>query len=148
MTTDEVVNTLVGIYKMHRKSTGTVSEHTKSAQAITREWQDQLARAGFKKEVAVSTDNNEAIDLVDQDNQIAYELKVSGKNPHHEFFKDIFKVLTYNHNNRGEKSLKKFVFVTEKAGVEKLERRLDPNLLVMIKETHGLEVVLRAVPEE
>ena len=49
-------------------------------------------------------------------------MKVSGKNPNHEFFKDICKVLTYN--SRSSRRLKKLIFLTESRGAKKLQQGL------------------------
>jgi hypothetical protein len=49
-------------------------------------------------------------------------MKVSGKNPTHESFKDVFKVL--EHNLSGGGSIKHLVFITDRAGVARLQAGL------------------------
>ncbi len=61
--------------------------------------------------------------MVDFQDKVAFELKVSGANPGHEFYKDLFKVLVFNQNHKVTK-LNTLVFITEGEGVEKLEKGL------------------------
>jgi len=49
-------------------------------------------------------------------------MKVSGKNPQHEFYKDIFKVIVYNQYHTLK--LKNLVFITEQQGAKELSRGL------------------------
>jgi hypothetical protein len=72
-------------------------------------------------EVPICNNAKEKIDIVDFSTQTAYELKVSGKNVEHEFYKDIFKVITFN-NNKPKKRLSTFVFISEEEGIKKLKR--------------------------
>lgn len=91
-----IVAALKEIHAKHGLSDGDVSAHTKSAQRITKEWQSSVCNESILSEVSVSPENAEKIDLVDITNHVAFELKISGKNTHHEFYKDLIKVLTYN----------------------------------------------------
>ena len=61
--------------------------------------------------------------MVDFRDLVAYELKVSGENPSHEFYKDLFKVLVFNQNHNVIK-LQRLVFITEGKGINKLEKGL------------------------
>ncbi len=91
-----------------------VSKRTKEAQKITKIWQETVCNGTtIKSEVAISTKNNKKIDIIDFQDKIAYELKVSGNNPHHEFYKDIMKVLVYNEYQTDNEKIKKLVFITE-----------------------------------
>lgn len=84
----------------------------KLASAITSTWQSsvQLAFPGrFEAEHKIADYLGERIDLVDMKTGIAYELKVSPNNDHHEFYRDIFKVLLDREHNLPE--LKSFCFV-------------------------------------
>lgn len=121
-----------------------MSEHTKSASLITNEWQKKCKVDNIiEDEVKVPT-NNERIDIVDFKEQTAYELKVSGKNSHHEFYKDLMKVLTYNCIKK-EKPLKKFVFLTESEGIENIKKRFTKEIQVMIETTHKIEIILKSI---
>ena len=99
---------------------------TKQAIEITQLWQDRLIKNDserYKKEVVIGGKLNEKIDLVDFRDLVAYELKVSGENPSHEFYKDLFKVLVFNQNHNVIK-LQRLVFITEGKGINKLEKGL------------------------
>jgi hypothetical protein len=118
---DRIIKPLVGLYRKHRKENADVSEHTKSAQSITKEWQEKVCKKEkIEAEVSICEKSKEKIDVVDFERGIAFELKVSGNNLEHEFYKDIFKVLTFNMNYEAKK-LKTFIFASEIAGIKKLE---------------------------
>lgn len=120
---NRIIQSARDAYRKHWRSTSDVSSATKQSTAVTKAWQDAVLLMGatrFQKEVQISNAADERIDLVDDADHIAYELKVSGKNPHHEFFKDIFKVITYNHNH--DKKLLRLVFITEAAGINRLKK--------------------------
>lgn len=140
-----IIDALREIHANHRLSDGSVSEHTKSAQVITKEWQNSVCSGSIQAEVKVSPASNEKIDIVDLSKHEAYELKVSGKNTHHEFYKDLIKVLTYNeYADPGEK-INKLIFISELSGIKSLEGRLDAKLLSMLKNTHGLSIELVSI---
>ena len=63
---------------------------------------------------------NERFDLVDVIDRTVYELKVSGNNPHHEFYKDVFKVFIHNRNAPHD-AFRHFVFLTTADGIRKLQ---------------------------
>ena len=140
----EIIDPLKEIHKKHRLVVdASVSEHTKSAQTITSEWQNEVCKGNIEKEVKVSNKNRECIDIVDFDNNTAYELKVSGNNTPHEFYKDVCKVLTYNINEKIEKKrIKKLFFISESVGIKSLHGRLDCEFLKMLHSRHGLEIEL------
>ena len=108
-----IIETLRNIHQKYRLKDADVSSHTKSAQRITKEWQAKVCKGLIKSEVSVSPENNEKIDVVDLKDKVAYELKVSGKNTHHEFYKDIVKVLTYNEYQPNESKITKLVLISE-----------------------------------
>ena len=109
---------------------------TKEAVNITKLWQEKLIGMDsdrFKKEVAIGKDLKEKIDLVDFQEKTAYELKVSGKNSGHEFYKDLFKVLVYNQNRTIK--LEKLVFITESSGITELENGLGKVAAELLKKS-------------
>jgi len=57
-------------------------------------------------------------------------LRFRGKNPHHEFYKDIFKVIVYNQNHPNK--INKFVFLTEKEGADKLNKGMGKEVMQSI----------------
>ena len=73
-------------------------------------------------EVPVGKSLNEKIDVINISTATAYELKASGKNAGHEFYKDIFKVIVYNQHH--DKKLERLVFITEKKGIARLSKGL------------------------
>lgn len=94
------------------------------ASGVTKAWQNAVSNLpGVTVEEQVGEEFSERIDLVDSAEGIAYEVKVSGKNPDHEFFKDVFKVLAYN-STHGRRTVKRFIFITESSGVERLSNSL------------------------
>ena len=140
-----IIEALRELHEKHRLSNGDVSAHTKSAQRITKEWQGAVCTSQICPEVQASQSNNEKIDIVDLPNLVAYELKVSGKNTHHEFYKDLIKVLTYNEHADANNRLKRLVFISESSGISSLRGRLDAKFLEMLKNTHGLSIELVSI---
>lgn len=117
----KILQPLPKLYKKYRKTSSDESEQTISAQNLTKEWQKEVVvENSIKAEVEIKSGSNEKIDVIDFDNQTAYELKVSGNNVHHEFYKDIFKVLAFK-QNFPKKEINEFVFISEKSGIETLK---------------------------
>lgn len=143
----EIIQILKKVHKKYRKSKGTVSDHTKSAQNITSKWQMgvQEKYPEIIAEAPVFDKNKERIDLLDLANGVAYELKVSGKNTHHEFYKDLVKVLTYNLYHEKGKQIKKLIFLSEADGIKSLQKRLAPKFEEMLAKTHKLEIELISI---
>ncbi len=137
-----IIESLRKIHKKHRLAKADVSVHTKSAQKITNDWQEAVCGAAIQSEVSVSPENNERIDIIDHSTNTAYELKVSGKNTHHEFYKDLVKVLTYNEYQAVKSRVCKLVFISELAGIKSLTGRLDSKFMTMLGNNHGLSIEL------
>ena len=141
----DVVSMARDVYRRGWSRTADVSASTRESQAVCREWQrcvQSLDSARFDAEVRVSEPFRERIDLVDRATATAYELKVSGKNPAHEFFKDVFKVL--EHNLSGGGSIQRFIFLTDSAGVRRLRGGLGRSLLENAHDL-GFEVALESL---
>ena len=102
-----------------------VGAQTRSANAVCRQWQIAVLEEfgeQFVAEVGLGgKDTRQRIDLVDKAQRIAYEMKVSPNNPHHEFYRDIFKVLVYN-RREPQKALKRLIFLTPAEGAAKLSK--------------------------
>lgn len=137
-----IIESVRNIHKIYRLEKGDVSAHTKSAQKITREWQKAVCIGNIESEVRVSPENKEKIDIVDHNSNTAYELKVSGNNTHHEFYKDLIKVLTYNEHKPAGKKISTLVFISESSGIRSLERRLDSKFIKMLSSSHALSIEL------
>lgn len=140
-----IIEPLRAIHKKYRLIGGGVSLHTKSAQRITSEWQAAVCKGTVESEVKVSPENKERIDVVDFGTNIAYELKVSGNNTHHEFYKDLIKVLTYNEYQEPHRKITKLVFISELAGIKSLSSRLDSKLIQMLSVNHKLSIELVSI---
>ena len=100
-----------------------VSLQTKSSSKITKVWQEKLILIDsirFIPEYKVGSEGGVGgykIDLADTKEGIAYELKVSPKNPHHEFYRDVFKIVYANSLDR---KFDRFVFCCPAVSVVKL----------------------------
>ncbi len=140
-----IIPSLYEIHKKHRLKEGDVSSHTKSAQRITKEWQEAVCHGCIEAEVKVSPENNERIDIVNHQERIAYELKVSGKNTHHELYKDLIKILTYNEYQQETTKIQKLVFISESKGINSLSGRLDSKFINMLLSTHDLTIELVSI---
>ncbi|RLF27221.1 MAG: hypothetical protein DRN05_05950 [Thermoplasmata archaeon] len=127
-----------------------VGKATRSAINVVKKWQGDLVEKGFEAEFPNKNHSKELIgkcgriDLVDLKKHVAYEMKVSGKNPGHEFYKDIFKVFCYN-KKEGVKKLKVLVFMTEERGVKALEKEFPKEVIKLTKKTLGIEVALISI---
>jgi hypothetical protein len=97
-----------------------VSAATRAAQSVTVAWQNAVRSSTVHTEVPIRPGGNDAIDVVEL--PIAYELKVSGNNPQHEFYKDIFKVVAYNEAHI--EKIQELVFMTDSAGAARLRQGL------------------------
>ena len=110
-------------YNQFWRSTSDESTGDKQAAKVTKAWQDMVASNSIKPEVLIKDNLKERIDVIDFSSATAYEMKVSSNNPHHEFYKDIFKVIIYNQHHKDNK-VKRLVFITGRVGADKLKRGL------------------------
>lgn len=123
MRIDEIVESAREAHKLHWVMTGIVSEGDRLAALVTETWQrDVVSRFGARlvPEFSIGDGLRQRIDLVDTEEHIAYELKVSPNNTHFEFYRDIFKVIIARDNALPE--LDHFVFITPESAAQKLER--------------------------
>ena len=111
---DPVVQAAQLAFSVRLKNSSDVSENTKNAQAIAKSWRSAVHALDpdrFQIEAMVTPELDQKIDIVDQENDCAYEFKVSGKNAPAEFYKDIVKVIIWNQKRK--KKLSSLVFITE-----------------------------------
>lgn len=111
---DPVLSAARRAFSARLKDSSDVSENTKNAQAITKEWRGAIFRLNpdrFQIEAMVAPELDQKIDVVDSETACAYEFKVSGKNAWAEFYKDIVKVIIWN--QKRTKKLSRLVFITE-----------------------------------
>ena len=109
-------------YEQHWWTTSDESTGDRQATRVTKSWQKEVGSNYVRCEVPIKEGLKEKIDLIDHSANMAYEMKVSGKNPHHEFYRDIFKVIVYNQHHT--KKLEGLVFITEQDGADSLNKGL------------------------
>lgn len=119
-----------------RSTRGSVSEFTKNAQAISKEWVTKCWELDPNRivfEESIHPEFNERIDLLDKEEMTAYEFKVSGKNASNEFFKDIVKIIVWN-GLKPQSKIKKLVFITEKNGSKHLDKKFIETYIKMLSK--------------
>src|SRR5689334_7104627 len=99
---DAIVALAQAAHRSHWLMTGLEGEGDKLAALVTETWQDAVvARFGpdIVPEFPIGEGLRQRIDLVDQTERVAYELKVSPNNIHFDFYRDIFKVIIARDNS-------------------------------------------------
>lgn len=139
MSHDNIIEAAKVAHKTYWKSTTDEGTGDKLASTVTKAWQKSIISNDIRCEVKIAMDLNERIDVIDSKSATAFEMKVSGKNPHHEFYKDIFKVIIYNENNCI--MIKRLVFLTEKSGADKLLKGLGKSVTDHFKNKLPVEIV-------
>ena len=86
---------------------------------------------------------SQKIDLVDNHDRVAYELKASPNNVHMEVYRDVFKALVFNQRNPG-KAIRTLVFLAPKDGMKKLGATF-PQDVQNIARGLQLELLLAAI---
>ena len=125
MRIDEIVERAREAHQLHWAMTGIESEGDRRAARVTDTWQrDVVSRLGpaLVPEFPIGEGFGERIDLVERQELVTYELKVSPNNTHFEFYRDIFKVIIARDN--ALPGLDHFVFITPEIGARKLQRGL------------------------
>ena len=117
MTNNIVLQCLTETHNEFWENGKDVGLQTKSSSRITKVWQEKLSLIDVKRFIPEYKVGGYKIDLVDMQEGVAYELKVSPKNPHHEFYRDVFKIVYANSLNR---RFDKFVFCCPAVSVAKL----------------------------
>ena len=143
MSTQTIIVTIAKkIHSRLWKSASNVSKQTVSSSDVCKVWQKaakEVLGERLREEYAAVVNGNEKIDLVDVQARVAYELKVSKNNPHHEFYRDIFKVVVHNKSHPRSK-IKKLVFLTPKEGASKLRSGFGNAVRAVAKAKHGIEI--------
>jgi hypothetical protein len=142
MRSNDIVEAAKIAHRRFWRATSQESIGDKQATSVTVAWQRSVASSNVQCEVPVTEDLNDKIDVVDFSTATAYEMKVSGKNPHHEFYKDIFKVLIYNEHH--DKKLERLVFITEKDGAGRLSKGLGKAITSLLVQ-YNLRVRIVAI---
>lgn len=137
----EIIDAARRAHRDHWQQTSDEGEGDRMATAVTEAWQNAVVSPpDVDAEVPVSETLRERIDLIDRTEATAYEMKVSGKNADHEFYKDIFKVWVYNRENRPR--LERFVFISEASGIDRLTRGLPSVVTDESRELLGFSIEL------
>jgi len=129
-------------YEQHWRTTSDESTGDKQATRVTKTWQQGVVSNDIKCEVPIKEGLREKIDLIDHSVNMAYEMKVSGKNPHHEFYRDIFKIIIYNQHHANK--LKGLVFITEQDGADKLNKGLGKAVKELLAR-HKLDITVKGI---
>jgi len=129
-------------HRRHWRSTSDESTGDKQATKVTKAWQQGVICSEIECEAVIREGLNEKIDLIDHSVNMAYEMKVSGKNPHQEFYRDIFKVIIYNQHHA--KKLKGLVFITEQDGADKLNKGLGKAVTELLAG-HKLDITVEGI---
>jgi hypothetical protein len=127
-------------------STSDVSTQTKSSGQVCRAWQQAVQdnfRQRFSSEHAVGPGMNEKIDLVELQDRVAYELKVSENNTHFEFYRDIFKIAVHNHVSPRDR-LTRLVFIKPEAGARTLASAYG-RTVVQFAGQFGIEIIVAGI---
>jgi hypothetical protein len=139
---NDVVELAAMKHRQAWKKSSNVSDQTKSAQWVCRAWQQAVEdnfHERFQAEYPVGHGFNEKIDLVDLQEAVAYELKVSKNNTHFEFYRDIFKVAIHNAHEPGWQ-IKKLVFITPTEGADKLRSAYGDAVCALTRKHHSVEI--------
>lgn len=154
MQKDPILESVARIHSRLWRQSSDVSAQTKSAQRVTKEWQQDVgakpkidrSRKGVESEAPIGNGRGEKIDVVDWKTRTAYELKVSANNTHFEFYRDVFKVLAFNLNNE-DYALRRFIFVTPESGAERLRKGFGDDVRELATK-HDLEVEIYGIRED
>ena len=139
---DDIIKAARGAHRRFWQPTIDESAGDKQAFAVTVAWQNSVVSRNVQCEVPIQENLNEKIDVVDFSTDTAYEMKASGKNAGHEFYKDIFKVIVYNRNH--DRKLKRLVFITERKGISRLDRGLGKTVIESAME-YNIEINLEEI---
>src|SRR4051812_27256755 len=93
---NEVIEAAQLAFSSRLRGSSDVSENTKNAQAIAKAWRSAVHRIDpdrFQIEALVAPELDQRIDVIDTEDCVAYEFKVSGKNAWAEFYKNIVKII-------------------------------------------------------
>jgi hypothetical protein len=137
---NEIITAAKTAHQQFWRATSDESTGDKQASAVTKTWQHAVESEHIRPEVPVAVHLQEKIDLVDFSTATAYEMKVSGKNAGHEFYKDIFKVLVYNQHK--DQKLRTLVFITEQHGADKLNRGLGEAVIEAVRQDTFLDILV------
>ena len=124
-----------------------VSEQTKKSQVTCKQWQvlvlDEFGQRFTKEKPIGGIGTGQKIDLVDENDRVAYELKASKNNVHMEIYRDVFKILVFNQRNPTNR-IRTLVFIAPKLGIENLGKEF-PNDVQAIVKRLKLDLILEGI---
>lgn len=124
-----------------------VSEQTKKSQATCKQWQvlvlDEFGQRFTKEKPIGGNGTGQKIDLVDEKDRVAYELKASKNNVHMEIYRDVFKVLVFNRRNPANR-IRTLVFIAPKVGIDNLGKEFPKDVQAIVKGLK-LELILEGI---
>ena len=124
-----IVEIAIMVHSRHWRLSGDEGIGDQLAKTITEEWQKcvrEIDPTRFQLEVQISNELIERVDLIDVFLGVVYELKASPNNPHHEFFRGIFKVVVLK---RSDQNISKFVFLAPQTAIDNLNNSLAGQIL-------------------
>lgn len=146
---DLVIKAAQKAFKLRLRDNSDVSDNTRNAQSIAKEWRSlvhQIDPDRYHIEALVSPCLDQKIDVLDTEDRIAYEFKVSGKNATAEFYKDIVKVIVWNRERK--KTIDHLVFITEEEWGRKYLDTPMPRVYMEYLKDNGLKVSIVYVRHE
>ena len=129
----------------HWRMSGDAGTGDKLAASITADWQENVLSkhpGRYSAEQRIADHLGERIDLVNLENGVAYELKVSPNNDHFEFYRDIFKVLIARDNLIPQ--LSSFCFICPEKAALRYNRGLRKAVLDQ-GDKLGLKIFVEAI---
>lgn len=124
-----------------------VSEQTKKSQSACKRWQQLVLKEfgdRFTPEKTIGVKGaGQKIDLVDETDRVAYELKASKNNVHMEIYRDVFKTLVFNRRNPNQ-TLCALIFIAPKEGIRKLGASFPADVKAVAK-TMKLELFIEGI---
>lgn len=142
MSPNAIIKAAREAHARHWQACDTQEEGNKRTTKVVTDWQGAVRSASVHTEVQVAG-LDAAIDVFDSATGTAYELKVSGKNPGHEFYKDVLKALAFNRSKPPPATaVSRLVFITEESGVTALRGGLGNFTCGIAKEVFGFEIDL------
>jgi hypothetical protein len=146
---DAVIEAAQLAFSSRIKGSSDVSENTKNAQAIAKAWRSAVHRLDpdrFQIEALVAPELDQRIDVIDTEDRVAYEFKVSGKNAWAEFYKNVVKIIIWNETR--SKKISGLVFITDQQyGRPCLEAPM-PRAYAKYLAMQGLTVAFRYVTHD
>jgi len=140
---DRVIEIAEQAHALHWRMSGDEGTGDRLAKMVTDVWQAGVVAAQpgrFAVEYLVSPRLRERIDVVDLEDGVVYELKVSPNNAHFEFYKDIFKTIVARDTRLP--SLRKFVFLVPESAACVLMRNLAG---AVVADAHKLGIEIEIV---